>query len=139
MVTISWEGTFDSAHVLSFYDGKCGNLHGHTYRVKVVLQGEADAGTGMLVDFNLLKKCIDQFDHAVIFAGEEARDNFEKGLYNLVMDYGMRYEVMPVAMKPTAENIVRVIAERIKRLSTNIRSCAVQLWETPKSFAEIEL
>ncbi|MBQ6981656.1 MAG: 6-carboxytetrahydropterin synthase, partial [Synergistaceae bacterium] len=42
--------TFDAAHNLVDYHGKCERLHGHTYRLRVVLEGEPDA-EGMIMDF----------------------------------------------------------------------------------------
>lgn len=61
------EISFDCAHILPFYDGKCARLHGHTYRLWVGVEGQVDPETGMVVDFKDVKKIlesvVDQFDH----------------------------------------------------------------------------
>lgn len=64
---ISKEFTFDSAHFLTHYHGKCENLHGHTYRLRVTVDGPVGED-GMVVDFKELKslvkeKVIDRYDH----------------------------------------------------------------------------
>ena len=62
--------TFDAAHNLVDYHGKCERLHGHTYRLRVVLEGEPDA-EGMIMDFLELKaivkeRVLSQLDHSYI-------------------------------------------------------------------------
>lgn len=47
--------TFDAAHHLPNYYGKCKNLHGHTYKLEVTLTGEANKDTGMMIDFQNVK------------------------------------------------------------------------------------
>ena len=59
---------FSAAHFLSHYRGKCENLHGHNYKVRLWVKGrELDQG-GMLADFSLLKKAlkaaIEPLDHS---------------------------------------------------------------------------
>lgn len=61
------EFTFDAAHFLKNYKGKCENLHGHTYRLRVVLDGPVQEN-GLVMDFVELKavvksKVIDKLDH----------------------------------------------------------------------------
>jgi 6-pyruvoyltetrahydropterin/6-carboxytetrahydropterin synthase len=52
------EAEFSAAHFLSHYRGKCENLHGHNYKVRLWVRGaELDEG-GMLADFSLLKKAL---------------------------------------------------------------------------------
>lgn len=53
--------SFDSAHFLPNVPKghKCGDLHGHTYKLTVYLEGEINPQYGWLVDFNELKKVID--------------------------------------------------------------------------------
>ena len=47
--------TFDSAHQLEDYEGKCRQLHGHTYKLEVTVKGEMGEN-GMVFDFSILKK-----------------------------------------------------------------------------------
>lgn len=67
---LSKEFVFDAAHNLIHYHGKCERLHGHTYRLRVVLEGAPDA-EGMIMDFTELKavvneRVISRLDHAYI-------------------------------------------------------------------------
>lgn len=104
------EFSFDSAHFLpNVPDGhKCKEMHGHTYRLKVFIQGELDPKLGWIMDFKELKDAllpvIDQLDHKLI--------NNIKGLEN-----------------PTAENITVWIWEQI-RPSLPLLS-RIELYETP--------
>jgi 6-pyruvoyltetrahydropterin/6-carboxytetrahydropterin synthase len=104
------EFSFDSAHFLpNVPDGhKCKEMHGHTYRLKVFIQGDLDPKLGWIMDFKELKDAllpvIDQLDHKLI--------NNIKGLEN-----------------PTAENITVWIWEQI-RPSLPLLS-RIELYETP--------
>jgi 6-pyruvoyltetrahydropterin/6-carboxytetrahydropterin synthase len=104
------EFAFDSAHFLPFVpDGhKCKNMHGHTYKLRVVIEGEPDPKLGWLMDFKELKDVvsivIDQLDHKLI--------NDVKGLEN-----------------PTAENITFWIWQQIRPLLSQLSR--IELYETP--------
>jgi len=104
------EFSFDSAHFLPFVpDGhKCKQMHGHTYRLRVVLSGEAHPKLGWIMDFKELKDAvspvIDQLDHKLI--------NDVKGLEN-----------------PTAENITVWIWKQIKPSLPLLTR--IELYETP--------
>jgi len=110
MMEIYKEFSFDSAHFLpNVPDGhKCKQMHGHTYRLRVVLKGETDPRLGWIMDFKELKDAvapvIDQLDHKLI--------NDIKGLEN-----------------PTAENITVWIWNQIKP-SLPLLS-RIELYETP--------
>jgi len=67
---IAKEFTFDSAHFLKDYHGKCENLHGHTYKMRVTVKGPIKKN-GLVMDFSEIKrivneKVVDKFDHANI-------------------------------------------------------------------------
>ena len=59
------EGWYDAAHHLDNYDGACKNLHGHTYKVEVWVQGDSNDldKSDILWDFGKLKNIIKEFDH----------------------------------------------------------------------------
>lgn len=59
---------FDAAHKLQNYKGKCGNLHGHRWEVVLDFEGKMDIDTGMIGDFSILKKIINEIlpDHAYL-------------------------------------------------------------------------
>ena len=61
VVLVTKEITIDSAHHLEDYDGKCANVHGHTYRIQVTARGIVDSKTQMVVDFSDLKRVMDEF------------------------------------------------------------------------------
>jgi 6-pyruvoyltetrahydropterin/6-carboxytetrahydropterin synthase len=68
MHQIEVEFNFAAAHRLPRYQGKCFNLHGHNYRLQVVLRGDPDAYSGMFIDFGEVEKAVkeavlDQVDH----------------------------------------------------------------------------
>lgn len=74
MYSLVSEASFDSAHFLAQYEGKCRNIHGHRWTVKVEIFGEKLQENGskreMLIDFgelkSELKKLVDFYDHSLI-------------------------------------------------------------------------
>ena len=74
MYQLTTHASFDSAHFLSGYEGKCSNIHGHRWKLEVTVQSETLEQTGqirgMVVDFGQLKddikKLADEFDHSLI-------------------------------------------------------------------------
>ena len=74
MYILKTEHSFDSAHFLAGYEGKCANIHGHRWRVEIEVQAEELVASGqldgMVVDFGDLKKdlkaAVDHLDHALI-------------------------------------------------------------------------
>ena len=116
---------FDCAHHLPNHRGKCKQVHGHRYRLLVEVEGEIviDQGSpewGMVIDYrtlvDMVRPVVDGFDHT----------NLNDTIPN-----------------PTAENLLLVIVERLKRdLNNNflerfdLELTKVVLWETPNSYAE---
>ena len=112
-MTLSKAFTFDSAHKLPFYNGKCANLHGHTWKLTVAVSGETDEKTGMIVDFKEIKeivqeKVISRLDHAYL------NDIIEN---------------------PTCENLLFWIRKQLKTLNGLKK---LVLYETESSFCELE-
>jgi 6-pyruvoyltetrahydropterin/6-carboxytetrahydropterin synthase len=70
MFEVSVEQTFAAGHALRNYKGKCENVHGHNFRVQVVIEGETLDQTGMLVDFidvkNAMRAIIERLDHVFL-------------------------------------------------------------------------
>ena len=64
MFILEYEDSFDAAHFLPGHDGKCANLHGHTWRVKICIESSYLGDNGMVIDFGRLKEIIQLFDHA---------------------------------------------------------------------------
>ncbi|WP_166242479.1 6-carboxytetrahydropterin synthase QueD [Paenibacillus turpanensis] len=122
LVRVSKEFTFDSAHHLHNYEGKCKSLHGHTYKVQVVMIGRVDE-RGISIDFGDMKR----------IAKERVID---------VLDHRYLNDVLP-PMNTTAENMVVWIYERLleglkeEGWYPRVRMDMVRLWETPTSYAEV--
>ncbi|WP_312474689.1 6-carboxytetrahydropterin synthase QueD [Neobacillus sp.] len=123
-VLVSKEFTFDASHHLHCYEGKCKNLHGHTYKVIFGLSGFVDK-RGLMIDFGDIK-------------------DIWKNEIEIVLDHQYLNETLPL-MNTTAENIVVWIYEKMKdALATEERINKydvarvefVRLFETPTSYAE---
>ena len=67
MYEISVEYSFAAGHALRGYKGKCENVHGHNYKLRVTVEGEKLNSTGLLMDFidlrNAVKVLSERFDH----------------------------------------------------------------------------
>lgn len=132
-MTISKDIKFDCAHMLSNYEGKCANLHGHTYHGIVTIKGDTAVRTCMLLDYNKIKEVVDKFDHAVIFSAPSCRNEAENALFTWARKYGMRFVELCVG-KSTAETLALTIAEEFKRYG----EVTVRLSETDGSWAEAQ-
>ncbi len=118
-VTINREFTFDSSHNLLNYVGKCSRLHGHTYKLQICLRKRVDCDTGMVMDFGTLKEIVNEY---VI----------EK------IDHYYLNDIMP-GINPTAENMLFWIWEILERDALLKGLFKIKLWETPNSYAEINV
>ena len=127
---VAKEFKFEAAHRLPLDDGDCKNLHGHSYRVIVELEGDTD-NDGMVVDFRAIKTCvqpiIDELDHAAILWHGD-------GLVRQ-LDSLLGLKVVRLAGYPTVENICNHIAERID-LGAGV---TVRVHETATCYAEVSL
>ncbi len=106
------EFTFDAAHFLTKYHGKCENLHGHTYKLQVTIEGKPDH-EDMIMDFIELKdfvnkKVVDKLDHSSL------NDTFDN---------------------PSVEVMVVWMWDQLKDLpKANAKLHEIKLWETATSF-----
>ena len=135
-MTISKDIKFDCAHMLSNYGGKCANLHGHTYHGTVILEGDINPETGMLLDYNTIKDVVDVFDHAIIFSATGERNSAETELYNWACRYEMR-KVELVHGKSTAETLARDIVDMFITIPT-VKAVQIKLSETDGSWTTAE-
>ena len=140
-IRITKQFTFETGHALYGYDGKCKNVHGHSYKLSVTVIGSpiSDVNNvkyGMVIDFTDLKKIVkeevvDQFDHATVFNQNTPHIELAKELKS------RDHHVILVDYQPTSENMVIDFAARIsKRLPSNIALFSLKLQETESSFAE---
>src|ERR1039457_4607877 len=67
MFEVSVEYTFAAGHALRGYKGKCENVHGHNYKVQLVVGGEQLDSAGLLMDFvevkRTIKELVERLDH----------------------------------------------------------------------------
>ena len=140
-IRITKQFSFETGHALYGYDGKCKNVHGHSYKLSVTVIGSpitdrSNVKFGMVIDFTDLKKIVkeeivDQFDHATVFNGttphiELANELMTRGHHVILVDY-----------QPTSENMVVDFSQRIiNRLPEGITLFSLKLQETDSSFAE---
>jgi len=109
---------FDAAHWLPNYEGKCVNLHGHSWTLEVELEGPVDSWTGMVTDFASLKDTV----------------------VNLVISKIDHTCLNDFIHNPTCENLldwILIELDPIFNQSTSPRMKRLRLWETPDSYAEI--
>ena len=141
MIRITKIFTFETAHVLYNYDGKCKNMHGHSYKLFVTVKGTPindinNVKNGMVVDFGDIKKIVkeeivDVWDHAVLLNAltphkELGEDLAQKG-----------YRVIECNYQPTCENMLYEIAEKIKnKLPSHVQLAYLKLHETENSYGE---
>ena len=140
-IRITKQFSFETGHALYGYDGKCKNVHGHSYKLSVTVIGKPINDTsnvkyGMVIDFSDLKKIIreeivDLFDHATVFNQNTPHVELAKELSN------RGHHVILVDYQPTSENMVIDFAQKIKnRLPADIQLHSLKLQETETSFAE---
>lgn len=140
-IRITKQFTFETGHALYGYDGKCKNVHGHSYKLSVTVIGspiidKENVKYGMVIDFGDLKKIVQEeiveiFDHATVF-------NKNTPHVELAKELQIRgHHVLLVEYQPTSENMVIDFADKIKsRLPENIGLHSLRLQETESSFAE---
>ena len=115
MFEVAVEQSFASAHALRNYKGRCENVHGHNWKVRVVIEGEKLDATCMLVDFldvkSLLGEILDRIDHQFL------------------------NEIPPFdVVNPSAENIAeyfyRQLTGKLSETPVPVRIREVKIWET---------
>jgi 6-pyruvoyltetrahydropterin/6-carboxytetrahydropterin synthase len=115
MFEVTVEQTFAAGHALRNYKGRCENVHGHNFRVQVVIEGDRLDETGMLVDFldvkSTMRGIIERLDHVFL------------------------NDITPFDVKnPSAENIAEYFHQEMTRglgsPSVPVRVREVKVWET---------
>lgn len=114
MFEVTVEQTFAAGHALRNYKGKCENVHGHNFKVQVVIEGEKLDETGLLVDFldvkSSMRAIIDRLDHVFL------------------------NDISPFDVKnPSAENIAEYFFTEMSanlKAAVPIRLREVKVWET---------
>ena len=117
MYYVSIEESFDAAHFLRNYGGKCERLHGHRFKIVVRLRSARLNKTGLAYDFTLLRR--------------QVRDVLER------YDHHCLNEVAPFdKINPSSENLARTIFEILQDIfARGVALDSVEVWESPGSCA----
>jgi 6-pyruvoyltetrahydropterin/6-carboxytetrahydropterin synthase len=121
MFEVTVEADFSSGHYLRNYKGKCENLHGHNYKVRVTLAGAELDAAGLLLDFRLLKQVL--------------RPVIER------LDHQMLNDLEPfTVLNPSAENLAKYFYDETNHHLTDVTAGRVRvkdctIWETDTTTA----
>ena len=137
MYLLKTAATFDSAHFLSGYNGKCANIHGHTWKLEVAISSqelkETGEKRGMVIDFSDFKKAVrelaSRFDHTLIYE----KGSLKPSTVDSLKSEGFSLKEVP--FRPTAENFARHF---YKALAEKLPVRRVTVYETPDNCAEYE-
>ena len=143
LLRLTKEFTFEMAHALPAYEGKCRNIHGHSYRLLVTVQGDVEqtvgaATEGMVIDFRRLKQIVqenivDRFDHSLVLP----RRGYDAPADSLG---GFAANIVWVDFQPTSENLLLHFAALLgDKFPTGAQLHSLKLYETATSCAELIL
>lgn len=136
MFKIAKEFQFDACHMLDGHNGKCHNLHGHTYRLLVEISNELitnGSSADMVMDYADIKsvvkqQIIDQLDHAYLY---NQNNTNESQIAELLQQ--MQRKIFAFPCRTTAEGMSKFIFDH---LSQFLPVSMIKLWETPTSYCE---
>ena len=135
MYKLKTKASFDSAHFLKDYEGKCSNIHGHRWTVEIEVGAETlesdTQNRGMVVDFSNLKKDLkeiaDYFDHSLIMETGSLKQTTEDALL------AENLRIVKVDFRPTAENFAKYIYDEMT--SRGYKVIEASVYETPNNVA----
>jgi 6-pyruvoyltetrahydropterin/6-carboxytetrahydropterin synthase len=131
-VGIYKEVQIDTSHRLLHYQGKCANLHGHRWKIEVWMEGEPDPVTQILIDYSLIKKVINKYDHQIIL-------NFDDPMVPRIQEF---HPVITTPGDPTSELIAVLIRNDLYAVCRDLGIKAtvpkIRVWESPTSCAELK-
>jgi 6-pyruvoyltetrahydropterin/6-carboxytetrahydropterin synthase len=130
---IAKEFRWEMGHRLPEHFGKCKNIHGHSYRMIVELEGEVDK-SGMVMDYYDLKKIVEpvveKLDHTFMVYKED------KEIISFLEK--MKSRMVVVGFQSTVENICKYFLDEIKKSNfpQNVKKISVRIYETLDDYAE---
>ena len=133
---IAKEFRWEMGHRLKFHKGKCKNLHGHSYKMTVELEGELNS-EGMVLDYYdlkaIVKPIIEELDHAFMV------NKADTDLLNILKQ--MESRLVLVDFESTSENICLYLLDKLKNsgLPSNVSKVRVRIYETGTAYAEEEI
>lgn len=114
MYELTIRGDFASAHFIPGYEGKCRNLHGHTWRLEVTVESEKLDPLGMVVDFKVIKQQLKDFlmriDHVCLNDLPYFKEH-----------------------NPTTENLAKYIFDEFGKIVHPLKVQKVRVWESDTS------
>jgi 6-pyruvoyltetrahydropterin/6-carboxytetrahydropterin synthase len=134
---IAKEFRWEMGHRLPDHPGLCRNIHGHSYKMVVELEGEVQQN-GMIIDFYdlglIVKPLIEKLDHAFLVKRNDRK------VYDFLKSNKMK--MVAVDYSATVENICsdmlgRIVKEIKSRKIVNITGLSLKIYETPNSFAQM--
>ena len=139
MYILKTSASFDSAHFLAGYSGKCSNLHGHRWTIEAELKSESliESGEkrGMIIDFGDIKKAVrelaDRHDHAFIYEQGSLKESTVSALN------GEGFRLIAVPYRPTAENFAKAFFDELT--AEGLPVFRVTVYETPDNCASYEV
>jgi 6-pyruvoyltetrahydropterin/6-carboxytetrahydropterin synthase len=118
MYELMIESHFSAAHQLRGYKGKCENLHGHNWRVQVLVSSERINEIGLVIDFNDLKMLVTDVLSSV--------------------DHTVLNDIFPFTeINPSSENIAKWLHDSIRKKITdqNLQVSSITVWESETASA----
>lgn len=140
-VRVTKSFNFETAHALYGYDGKCKNIHGHSYKLFVTVKGTPnpdaeDPKHGMVIDFGDIKKIVkakvvDEFDHAILLNVNSPHKQLGEDLIS------EGHKVIFTPYQPSCENMLLDMVGKISpHLPETVTLQSIRLHETETSYAE---
>lgn len=115
--TVTKQFRFEAAHSLPNHDGKCKNLHGHSYLLEVTVSGEkhkSGSKEGMIIDFTDMSKIVEE---------------------NIISKWDHQFLNNTLPFVTTVENLAEECFKILETNGLNVEN--IKLWETSKAFAEV--
>ncbi len=139
MYLLKTSASFDSAHFLAGYNGKCRNIHGHRWKIEVIVNSEKLVSDGekrgMVIDFGDLKaevkQLADSFDHSLIYEKGSLKETTLKALKD------EDFKLIEVPFRPTAECFAKHFYDILSAKGLSVHS--VSVYETPENCAVYEV
>jgi 6-pyruvoyltetrahydropterin/6-carboxytetrahydropterin synthase len=134
---IAKEFRWEMGHRLPNHEGECRNIHGHSYKMIVELEGVPNKENGMIIDFYdlgiIIKPILEKYDHSFLVMNSD----------KVVLDFLKKNKMKRVVVDyiATVENIcdsfLKIFSGKLKsKKFNNIKSVTVKIFETPNSYAE---
>jgi 6-pyruvoyl tetrahydropterin synthase/QueD family protein len=131
---IEFSRVFSAAHRIQNDTGKCSNIHGHNYRVKVLINADDVDANGFIIPFEEVKAEIDRFDHVLILEDTDPWFIADKEPGNSVTQ-----QILPgirrVPFSPSTENMAQHLARCIYGVCPHANLVRVELQETDNIIA----